>query len=98
MATIRLKGQITEDGRLEVELPDGLESGEVNVVIETTPSSSSTGPAWTDEEIEELTRIEPKSGADIVASLGTGWESLTVSGSDWVEQIRRRRREQSPVP
>jgi len=95
MATIRLKGQITEDGRLEVDLPDGLESGEVNVVIETAPPSSSTGPAWTDEEIEELTRIEPKSGADIVAGLGAGWESLTTSGSDWVEQLRRRRREQS---
>ena len=37
MATIRLKGKITEGGRLEVDLPDGLESGEVSVVIETTP-------------------------------------------------------------
>lgn len=95
MATIRLKGQITEDGRLEVELPDGLESGNVNVIIETSSSSPTTGPTWTDEEIEELMRIEPKSGADIVAGLGAGWESLTVSGSDWVEQLRRRRREQS---
>ena len=65
MATIRLKGQITEDGRLEVELPDGLETGEVNVVIETAVSSSPTGPTWTDEEIAFCWREPFRTAADL---------------------------------
>jgi hypothetical protein len=34
MVTIHLTGRITEDGKLEVDLPDGLPLGEVGVTIE----------------------------------------------------------------
>lgn len=33
MATINLDGQITESGELEVDMPDGLPAGEVEVII-----------------------------------------------------------------
>ena len=33
MATIRLVGRITETGKLEIELPDDLPAGEVQVTI-----------------------------------------------------------------
>lgn len=35
MATIELKGRITESGELEIELPDGLKPGPVYVTIAT---------------------------------------------------------------
>lgn len=67
----RIKGQI-KDGRLEVELPDNVTDGEVTlklpVLIDESILPPGEGP-WTDEEIAELLRPEPKTGAEIVADM-----------------------------
>jgi hypothetical protein len=91
MVTIELAGRITETGRLEVELPQGLPSGAVRVILEI-PKEAQT---WTDEEIEELMHVEPKSGAQIVANLSEGWEDQDITdGAQWVEEQRHKRQEQ----
>ncbi|HVU12985.1 MAG TPA: hypothetical protein VHD90_17020 [Phototrophicaceae bacterium] len=90
MTTLRLTGQITEDGQLEVNLPAGLPVGEVEVVIELPV------PAWTDEEIHEFARPEPMTGAEIVAAgLTGGWKDEDIlDGAAWVEAQRRKHKEQ----
>jgi hypothetical protein len=96
MAMLKLTGRITDGGKLEVELPEGLPSGDVHVTIEF--SDERTGPddqPWTDEEIKELMRVEPMTGADIVAAgLTGGWDDMGIQDSlEWVQELRRKRRE-----
>lgn len=89
MVAVRLTGYVTESGDLEVALPEGLPPGEVQVTIEVLAPEES---AWTDEEIREMTRIEPKTGAEIVAAghIG-GWEDYGITDSvEWVEEQRRK--------
>jgi hypothetical protein len=49
----------------------------------------------TDEEVAELTRIEPMQPAEIVAAgLLGGWEHLGITdGAEWVNEQKRKRRE-----
>lgn len=94
MTTYNLTGQITPEGELQLTLPDGIQPGEVRVTL-TVPSDLPGENPLSGQEIAELIHIEPKSGAEIVAGLGTGWEDMTVSGQEWVEQMRRHRREQN---
>jgi hypothetical protein len=90
MAIIELQGRITEEGRLEVELPVGLPAGEVWVTIDTTPTSG-----WSPQELAEALRIEPLTGAEIVAAgLAGGWKDMgIVDSAEWVERQRRGRHE-----
>ncbi len=86
MVAVRLTGYITEAGELKIALPEGLPPGEVPVQA-VTP--------WTDEEIREMTRIEPKTGAEIVADIragliGDSWKDIGVSGAEWVDEQRRK--------
>ena len=80
MALARIKGYITKTGELQVELPEGLPSGEVTVTIEAVilpedETPAEIPPTWTDQEIEAMLQPNPKSGAEIVASGHTGgWE------------------------
>jgi hypothetical protein len=96
MVTIVVNGHITPNGKLEVDLPDDLPSGEVRVILEFPESED-----WTEEELEELKELltpDPKTGAEIVAGLKErgGWEDLGItSGAEWVENLRRKRREQN---
>jgi hypothetical protein len=84
MATIQLPGTITEDGQLDVELP----AGEARITIEIP------APGWTSEELAEALKIQPLTGAEMVAAgLTGGWE-VNESGAEWVERQRRERREQ----
>jgi hypothetical protein len=104
MVSLQLKGHITKDGELKVELPDGLPAVEVNVTIElpadariqtASPNDDWENRPWTDEEIKELMRVEPKTGAESIA-LGHagGWEDKGITDSvEWVEELRRKRRE-----
>jgi hypothetical protein len=100
MVTVQLKGRITENGKLEVELPEGLPEGEVQVTLEVASSEDLPWELrpWTEEELAELMRVEPKTGAEIVAEIeagliGDGWSHVKVSGAEWVEEQRRKRKE-----
>ena len=91
MVTVIVNGRITENGRLEVDLPDDLPNGEVRVILEFPDE-----PTFSDEELKELLKVEPKSGAEIAAGLGEGnvWENAGIEdGAEWVENLRRKRRE-----
>jgi hypothetical protein len=84
---LKLRGQITPDHRLEVELPPHVQPGEVEVMIEYTET-------WTDAELEALhTSPSPQTSAEILAWLRAnppmGWEQVEDSAA-WVEEERRR--------
>ena len=90
MAVIHLNGRITEDGELKLDLPSGLPPGEARITIEIPIAAG-----WTSEEIDKALKVEPMTGAEIVASgLLGGWkdEGITDSAA-WVEEQRRKRRE-----
>ena len=94
MTIIEITGRITEDGKLEAELPTGLPAGEVQITVEIPE------PSLTDEELRELMRIEPLSGAEIVALLNSGELSTDAwddprDGATWVEEERAKRLERS---
>ena len=91
MTTIQVNGRITEEGELEIKLPEGLPPGEARITIEISP-----GEAWTRDELERAVRIEPMSGSEMVkAGLTGGWEDQGITDSvEWVEEQRRKRREQ----
>jgi hypothetical protein len=98
MVTVHLTGNITADGELKVELPEGLPAGEVRVTIEVASEADNSAEErpLTEEEIRELTRIEPKTGEEIVAAGHTGgWEHYGITDSAaWVEELRHKRRKQ----
>jgi hypothetical protein len=89
MTTVRLDAEITENGELKIQLPAGLPPGKVQVEI------SLPNTPLLDDEIRELLRHEPMTGAEIVAAgLTGGWKDLSISdGAAWVEEQRRKRRE-----
>ena len=98
MVTIQLKGRITNEGKLEVELPEGMPPSEVQVTIEIAADETELPGelrTWTDEEIQEMLRPHPKTGAEIVAAGHTGgWEHYGITdGGEWVTEQRRKRRE-----
>jgi hypothetical protein len=96
MVTIHLNGRITEAGELQVDLPEGLPPGDVQVTIEVLQAKAE--PPLTDEELAELLKpITPKTGAEIAADIeagliGDGWADIQISGAEWVEQQRRKHR------
>lgn len=63
MTTITLKGQITEDGKLQVDLPEGIQPGEVDVMLSFD---------LTDDEIEALLKPNPKPGSEIAKNEAIG--------------------------
>ena len=96
MAAIRLTGHITKKGELEIKLPEGLPVGEVRVVIKIPDADQAwEEEPWTEEEIQELLRFRPMTGAEIVAAgLTGGWEDQGITDSvTWVEEVRRKARE-----
>jgi hypothetical protein len=99
MAILHLRGIITSEGKLEVDLPGGVTPGEVEVTIQAaqTPREEAI---WTPEEIkavmEQIQSAKPKTGAEIAASLTTseGWDHI-ADGAEWIKEQRRKQREQS---
>lgn len=90
MMALRLKGYITEDGQLNVELPEHHPTGEVTVTIETphTEGTSWEERPWTDEELDQMLQSKPIPAKDIVAG---GWEALNITDRQaWVEEQRRK--------
>lgn len=71
MTTFELQGRITENGKLEIELPDGLPSGEVTVRIEVPDLAVpiDAEPDWTEEELEAMMKPDPKPAAEIAAMI-----------------------------
>jgi hypothetical protein len=90
MAIIELHGRITKEGRLEIELPVGLPAGEARVTIEVAPTAD-----WSSQELAEALRIEPLTGAEMIAAgLTGGWEGAGIEDSiEWVARQRHGRRE-----
>ena len=85
MVAIHLTGRINNEGKREVSLPQGLTPGQVNVTIEMTDDRDLPWELrpWTAEEVAALMRVEPQSGAEIVAWLeqAGGWEDQGISDS-----------------
>ena len=50
---------------------------------------------WTDEEIAEMMKIEPMTGAEIVAAgLTGGWADMGITdGAAWINEQKRKRKE-----
>lgn len=50
--------------------------------------------SWTAEEVIELMKIEPLTGAEIIAAgLTGGWEDMGITdGAEWVNEQKRKRR------
>ncbi len=97
MLTYHLTGHISNEGELQLRLPEGIPPGEVEVVI-TVPGAAATDDIpWTDEEIRQMMHVEPKTGAEIAALLDgmeAGFQHIADSVS-WVEEQRRKQRESS---
>jgi len=91
MTTIQLKGRITDTGELELDLPEGLPPGEARITIEIPVAKE-----WTTRELDEALKVSPLTGAEIVeAGLLGGWADEGITdGQAWVEELRRKRREQ----
>lgn len=88
MVTIELEGRITENGKLEAELPadvqpNKVKSVKVTIEVEKSPDEFSWEERpWTSEEIEQLMkRSEPKTGAEIAAMI----ESGALKTTTWAE-------------
>lgn len=91
MMTIQLSGRITERGELEIRLPEGLPPGEARITIEIPQPDD-----WRTEDLASALKVEPLTGAEIVkAGLLGGWEDQGIADSEaWLQEQRRRRREQ----
>ena len=94
---------MTEAGKLVFDLPEDLPDDEFELVIKVSREGVTETPVaieddetpLTDEEIAEMMRPEPKTGAEIVALGHTGgWEHKGITDSvEWVKEQRRKRRE-----
>lgn len=101
MSTVEVIGTVNEAGELQVGKVHGLHAGKVRVVISEIVSVAeddeplSVEPTWTDEELAELLKPVPGTGADIVRMITSGeldtssWSHITDS-VQWVEDLRRR--------
>lgn len=88
---VRLNGQITEDGHLVLELPDGLPAGEVKVTLEIAPEADDM---LTDAEIDALLSVKPaKTREERIARLREIESSSWTEVDDpvaWVEKVKRK--------
>jgi len=96
-----LKGFITENGELEIELPQGIPAGEVEVTIQPRMAATQEDEAWTGDELNDLFKFEAKSGAEVIAFLeetNGWWDEDTPDGLTWVEEVRRKEAERRNLP
>lgn len=98
LTVLHLRGQVSKDGKLEVELPPDFPSGPVQVTIFFHDQGWEDQP-WTEEELQLMMTTLPTNGAAIAQStaLVGAWKDQGISDSvEWVEKIRRGKEEQSP--
>ena len=95
MASISLSGYVTQDGKLEVDLPADFPPGEVKVVIQ---GAESTGPG---SKFGELLSGQSCTGAEVAARLrerNKWWDYDDLADSTaWVEAVRRREEDRRRV-
>ncbi len=95
MATIRLKGYITETGEIKVDLPENHPVGEVDLTIESLPEDAKISHeviTWTQEELDDVLNFNPVPANEIETG---GWEDMNITdGVEFVEELRRKEREQ----
>jgi hypothetical protein len=90
MDTIIVKGILTEEGKIIVDLPEGWKAGEIELEVPIEPQAT-----YSDEELAELLKSEPQSGAEIAQADEIGsWADIEDS-VEFVEEMRRKRREKS---
>jgi len=83
---VTVKGQLTEDGQVKIDLPEGWQPGEITVEL-------SLEREWSNEELDELLRSEPVPASQIKTG---GWEHLGIEDSvEYVEELRRKRQEKT---
>ncbi len=94
MTIVELKGRITRNGKLEVQLPEGLPAGEVTVRIEVRGEDWEHQP-WTEEEISEILKPKRKTFRELLAWLNTNppsepWGDLRddESAGDYIHRMR----------
>jgi hypothetical protein len=89
METVIVRGILTEDGKIMLDLPENWRPGEIAVEI-------SVGAVWTEAELarlSELMKSDPKPASEIQTG---GWEEMGIVDSvAFVEEMRRKRREKS---
>ena len=91
MLTLQVRGHITDEGQLVVDLPEGLPAGDVNVTLEISDIQEDS---WTDAEIARWMESKPAtSGAEAAERLATLNTSEWMTIDDpiaWVEDVQRR--------
>jgi hypothetical protein len=102
--TIRVRGYVNSDGELRAQVPEGYPEGEIEfdlpeAIESAADASTGSNPAYSLDELHELLRPEPQSGAEIAASPEVGsWAQLGIrSGQEWVDKVRRRDQKQRGV-
>ncbi len=98
MTTLELPGRITENGHLEIELPEGLPAGKVTVRIDMPDAVVNwDDQPWTEDELQELLTPHPKTGAEIALMLRQmpPIELLDPEISDPTEWLKHQRSKQA---
>lgn len=105
MEWLELKGHITEDGKLEIELPQNVESGDVDVLlklkkpiqqqVETNTEAIdeiSTDEPSTEDEIRAALKFEGKTVGEILSSgLIGAWSDVEIDDPvEWLHEKRRK--------
>ncbi len=94
MATIRLKGYITETGEIKVDLPKNHPVGEVNLTIEA-PREDEKTEQETDSDDDVLQFKGQTLGEILESGLVGAWSDWDIGDSEeWVQEQRRKRREE----
>lgn len=106
MATLELLGHINEQGDLEIGQPLGLRAGtKVKITITELADTPDQIPweeqPWTHEELDELMKHDPKTGAEIVEMIRSGeldtsaWTAMNITDPVvWLEEVRRKEQEE----
>jgi hypothetical protein len=94
MTTYWLKGEITPDRQLKVDLPSDIPAGTVQIAV--LPEGEGVAARWTEAEVEAMfaqKAKDVKTGAAIVAELGDvigSWADLEIDDPvEWLLEQRR---------
>lgn len=91
MFTVQVNGRVTSDSQLEFELPADIPPGEVRITIEAVAPDVDASEQFTDEEIAELSVIQPGTMGDIIHDGLLGiWENKGIEDSvEFVDNLRK---------
>jgi hypothetical protein len=91
MATIRIKGILTPEGEIKVDLPENWQPGEVEILIPQLEAE------WTDEQLKEMFEFKGQTLGEILDSglVGAGADWDIGDSAEWVDEQRRKRMKES---